>query len=359
MNNILIIVKELYCGGVERVAANLASELSEKYNVSVAYYHSSEQNHPVGEGYQVYQLGERDDGKQNPIYLMFFFAKLIPKLRRLKRELNIDLAFSMMPGPSLINILSRGGEHIVCSERSNPKKEKRKSFFPLVQWIYQKADMVIFQSEQIRHLFPERVQKKSCILKNPVEIPKAASEKRAHRIVTMGRLDEQKNHELLIRSFAIFHQEHPEYSLSIYGEGWLRDKLQDLIQELSLKKSVMLEGNYNNVHEKIQDAEMFVLSSDYEGLSNALLEAMAMGIASISTRCEGSTDVIRDGENGLLVDIGDEEGLAKAMSLLSENEALRKQLEKQAMEDIKAFDKKHVAKEWEQVFLSVEGASKE
>ena len=98
MNNILIIVKELYCGGVERVAANLASELSEKYDVSVAYYHSSEQNHPVGEGYQVYQLGERDDGKQNPIYLMFFFAKLIPKLRRLKRELNIDLAFSMMPG---------------------------------------------------------------------------------------------------------------------------------------------------------------------------------------------------------------------------------------------------------------------
>lgn len=359
MNNILIIVKELFCGGVERVAANLASELSENYSVSIAYYHSSENTHPGGEGYQVYQLGERDDGKQNPIYLLFFFAKLIPKLRRLKRELDIDLSFSMMPGPSLINILSRGRERIVCSERSNPKKERRKKFFPMVQWIYQQADLVIFQSEQVRQLFPERVQRKSCILKNPVQIPQAASVERTHRIVTMGRLDEQKNHELLIRSFAVFHNSHPEYRLSIYGEGWLRDKLQELIHKLNLEQSVILEGNHDNVHEKIQDAEMFVLSSDYEGLSNALLEAMAMGIASISTRCEGSTDVIRDGENGLLVDIGDEEGLAKAMSLLSENEALRKQLEKQAMEDIKAFDKKYVAKEWEQVFLSVEGASKE
>jgi glycosyltransferase involved in cell wall biosynthesis len=92
-----------------------------------------------------------------------------------------------------------------------------------------------------------------------------------------------------------------------------------------------------------------VLSSDFEGLSNALLECMSMGIACISTRCEGSVDVIRNGENGLLVDIGDETGLMKAMCLLADDAGLRRKLERQAREDIRVYDKDIVTKSWEQV----------
>ena len=165
------------------------------------------------------------------------------------------------------------------------------------------------------------------------------------------RLMPQKNHELLIRSFARFHRQFPEYTLHIFGEGELEGELRRLIGSLGLTAHAFLEGNDPNVHERIRDAEMFVLSSDFEGLSNALLECMAMGIACISTRCEGSADVIRDGENGLLVDIGDEEGLARAMCLLAQDGTLRRKLERQAREDLKAFDRDIVAASWEQVIL--------
>ena len=167
----------------------------------------------------------------------------------------------------------------------------------------------------------------------------------------MGRLAEQKNHRMLIRSFAAFHKQFPAYTLSIYGEGELQETLEKQIRDAGLEDCVFLEGNHTDIHHQIRDAEIFVLSSNFEGLSNALLECMTMGIACISTRCEGSTDVIRDGENGLLTGIGDEEGLTEALCRLAGDPAFRRRLERQASEDARACEPGRIVRQWEAVLF--------
>ena len=122
-----------------------------------------------------------------------------------------------------------------------------------------------------------------------------------------------------------------------------------MIGHLNLSDAVFLEKNDPDVLQRIRDAEMFVLSSNFEGLSNALLECMSMGIACISTRCEGSVDVIRERENGLLVDVGDKRALTEAICALAQDPELRRRLERQAMEDMKAYDKDTVVKDWSRV----------
>src|SRR5690606_3774255 len=110
----------------------------------------------------------------------------------------------------------------------------------------------------------------------------------------------------------------------------LRGKLTKLVEDLDLQDNVFLPGNVINIHEKISDAEMFILSSDYEGLSNALLEAMMMGLPCISTDCAGSNEIIKNGENGLIIPIGDINKLADAMKKLIDDRKLAKKLAKAA-----------------------------
>ena len=202
----------------------------------------------------------------------------------------------------------------------------------------------------IARLIPGRYS----ILPNPVSVECERKKKTRKRIVAVGRLALQKNHAMLIRAFRRFRQTHPEYTLSIYGSGgegainpFNQEKpLRRLVAELELQESVFFEGSSTRVHYEIADAEFFVLSSDYEGLSNALLEAMTMGFPCVSTDCEGSTDVIENGVNGLLVPRGDEDALLDAMLTLAEKEEYRESLGRQAKKTAERFKRERVAQEW-------------
>ena len=171
--------------------------------------------------------------------------------------------------------------------------------------------------------------------------------------MTVGRLHPQKNQAMLIRAFAEFLKDHPGYTLSLYGEGELEAELKELAAGLGVEKSVIFHGNIENIHPEIADAEMFILPSDYEGLSNALLEAMMMGIPCISTACEGSTDVIRTGENGLLVPVGDETALLDAMCRLADDKALRERIGKEGRKTGEGFRKEAVVEKWIEVIEKV------
>ena len=211
--------------------------------------------------------------------------------------------------------------------------------------MYTAADHVVFQTETVRNMFSRNVQDHSSIILNPVEVSCRRIESR-HRIVNMARLVPQKNHAMLIRAFAAFYQKHPEYTLSIYGDGELSEELQLLAESLGLGEAVQFHGQVWNVHEAIADAEMFVLSSDFEGLSNSLLECMTMGFPCISTRCEGSAEVIRSGENGILTDIGSEEQMTEALTLLADNDEMRERLGIRARISSEQFRKEPVLGQW-------------
>ena len=345
--SILFIIPSLYGGGAEKVCSILSTAFSAKYDVTIAYLFETERRYPFGERCKLVKIPEYPSRWKRVGTLLRLFRRGI-FVRRLKKSRHVDAAISFLTPASQVNIVSRCGDRIITSERANPKKYQPEQFWR-TRIIYALSDYVVFQSEMVRELYGKRIRKHSGIIQNPVNVPYKAADERHHRIVTMGRLADQKNHEMLIRSFSDFVKEYPEYTLSIYGEGELQASLEKLIEDLNLRDSVFLEGNIPNVHQQIVDAEMFVLSSDYEGMSNALLECMTMGIACISTACEGSTDVIRDGDNGLLVGIGDQEGLTQAMKRLAQDTGLRKRIEKNGADEAVKYSVDAVLRKWEEI----------
>ena len=201
----------------------------------------------------------------------------------------------------------------------------------------------------MKNYFPEKVQKNSVIIANPICVNAEADSVSKHKIVSAGRLVPQKNQQMLIKVFADFKTKHPEYSLEIYGEGPLREKLQNLISELDLPDCVKMPGNVPNLHECMADAEIFVLPSDFEGLSNALLEAMMMGLPCIATRCAGCDEVINDGENGLLIDVGDTEGLLQSLIKLVSDPEYARQMGAMGKKESEKFRVNNVIDLWRQV----------
>lgn len=253
---------------------------------------------------------------------------------------------------NIITILSCIGldQCIIVSERNDPKLDGRSILVRIAtHLLYPFADCVIFQTQWARSCFSSRIQKQSKIIPNPIHVTVDASQTKKKKIVAVGRLAKQKNHVMLINAFKKVYERYPDYKLYIYGEGDLRETLTEQVQQLNLEESVFLPGKVSNVHEEIKDAEFFVLSSNYEGLSNALLEAMMMGLPCISTDCAGSNEVIENEKNGLLVPVGDTNKLAKAMKRLIDDKNLAEKLGKNAKLSSKQYSAEKVIDKWEKV----------
>ena len=237
---------------------------------------------------------------------------------------------------------------IVVSERNDPYKDGRGVLVDfMTKWLYPNAATVVFQTKRAQSYFP--TLDNACIISNPIEIHSERKDVLRNRIVTVGRLSEQKNQKMLIEAFLQFHQKHPDYILDIYGEGHLRDSLQQQISELKLTNCITLKGAVSDVHEQISDAKLFVLSSDYEGLSNALLEAMMLGIPCISTNCAGSDEYIKHGENGFLVDVGDTSAMVEAMEYMVTHIDEANEMGNCAQRMSQSFAKPNVIKQWDKV----------
>src|SRR5699024_245151 len=179
-------------------------------------------------------------------------------------------------------------------------------------------DGFVFQTEGAKSYFSKTIQNKGIVINNPVFIKYNdfnLPDKRRKVIVNVGRLHTQKNQTLLINAFKNISNYFPEYKLEIYGEGPLEYKLENQIKALDLTDKVTLKGTTNDLFAEIVDASLFVLSSDYEGMPNALMEAMALGLPCISTNCRpgGASELINDGKNGKITPIGSTEHLSHAM----------------------------------------------
>jgi len=273
-------------------------------------------------------------------------------IRKYVNKKKPDVIVSFIARINIITIIACLGlkQRIIISERNDPSADGRSVLVKIATYmLYPLADHIVFQTKWAKSCFSKRIQKKSVIIPNPISVSVSASNEKKRKIVAVGRLIEQKNHTMLINAFKKVHDEYPEYKLYIYGEGKLRDTLTSQIQELGLTECVFLPGNVSNIHEEIADAEMFVLSSNYEGLSNALLEAMMMGLPCISTNCAGSNEVIKHEKNGLLVTIGSEEELSKAMKIIIQDPELAKRIRHNSLLSATVYDSKRVIKVWDDI----------
>ena len=264
-----------------------------------------------------------------------------------------DLIVSFVARINIVVLLATLGIPIpiIISERNDPAADGRsKAIDFFTKKLYPRAQKIVFQTERAKKYFDVAIQNKGIIILNPILIEADIKLKPKKRIISVGRLAPQKNHHLLIRAFAEISKQHPEYELCIYGNGLeMKMKLEKLIEELGLSESVMLPGNISDIHRKMSEAEIFVLSSNYEGLSNALLEAMMLGLPCISTDCAGSDEIIIDNVNGLLVPVGDQKKLSEAMLYMIENPKKRLTFAEKGKETVEKCRAEFVLKQWNKI----------
>lgn len=310
-----------------------------------------------------YQLDRRvkylflPDRKRNALRLITRYRDIKKKLVEIKPDVTVSFWFQSAYLTALMrkNITGK----VIYSERGDPGD---KEYSGMLGWIRRltlpRIDGFVFQSKGAQRYFNKTVQSRSTIIPNPVFVKKEdfpEVKERKKKIVTVGRLHPQKNQKLLIDAFSLIVNQIPEYTLEIYGDGELKDELQRQINELHLADKVFLKGTSKKIHELIYDASLFVLSSDYEGIPNTLLEAMALGIPCISTDCRpgGAREVIDDGKNGIIVPISDAEKLAMNILDLLSNRDYAERLTRQARVKIECFSPEKLYNSWSEYMLSL------
>jgi len=293
-------------GGAERVVSVLSNELVKEHDVTILLL--------AGDSEVAYTLDNRVklvavDGGAISTWLDF---------RKKCKALAPDVVIAFLTDIGVMSafFLLGTGIPVIASERNDPSAKGEKLSLKLKILNFISSHVMkgyVFQSEGARDYYPNYVRKKSTIILNPVDsvkLPTRDQKSIDNRIVSVGRLNPQKNHRMLIEAFALSTAS-ADHTLHIYGEGALRNELSELIKELGMENKIFLEGNQAQVHEKIKNAKLFVFTSDYEGLPNALMEAMAIGLPCISTDCSpgGARMLIKDGKNGILIPCGDAERL--------------------------------------------------
>ena len=289
-------------GGAEKSIINLANWLARnEYSVTLASVEGKEQAFFVEKNvdFKAYELKKKS--KLSTHFQIFL------NTQRAVFETKPDIIIGFWIHPMFYFCLNPIFRKIkmIYSERNDPNLEYGKIAKFMRKIVLQHASGIVFQTLDAKRYFSDSIKKKSIVIHNPVYLEThqyPIVEERDNRIVSVGRLNSQKNFSLLIDSFSTIEKEFPNLVLEIYGEGPLRDELENKITMLNLSGKVKLMGAHKNVLDRIYGARLFVLPSNYEGMPNALMEAMCLGIPVISSDCPcgGPRELIKDGVNGFL-----------------------------------------------------------
>ena len=354
MKKLMVVTRNLKAGGAERVISQLINRFCEEgIECIIVTVDEAQVFYTIDPRVKLYSVGKKSDKLYVDKFLRY---KVVRKYAQFEKP-DLVLALPEEIGVFVIPALLGTGIPVVVSERNNPwvmpwKKETRlmrRLFYPF-------AAGFIFQTDQAASFFPKYIQKKGIVLPNPLDLTRIPEPWKGHRrkeVVGAGRLEKQKNFHLLIEAFARFHRYHPDYILTIYGEGSLRRKLHEFAASIMPEDAFRFLGNVPDLLDRINGAAMFVLSSDYEGMPNVLIEAMAMGMPVISTDCPagGPSYLIKHNENGILIPVGDVDALYKAMCKIAEDNEFSNKLGKHACQIKEKLDSVVILKKWRE-FLS-------
>ncbi|MGM9900018.1 MAG: glycosyltransferase [Bacilli bacterium] len=344
MKKLIFVTNTLGNGGAQRVIGLLATSLADTdFSVKVIcvtkYYKEY-----VFDGLCVDYLTTETDTINKPTRI-----KLLRKYL-LKEKPDVIVSFEYFLNMDTI-IAARGlKSKVIVSERNDPAQQKdRKLVNFLRDYLYRKADVLVCQTPDAKAYFSAKVQKHTVIIPNPVKsnLPKYCGQD-STAIINFCRLEKQKNLPLLIQAFEMLHKKHNEAKLVIYGDGKEKDKLQEIINNKNLEELIKVYPATNDIHEIASKCKMFVSSSDYEGLSNSMLEAMAIGMPVVCTDCPcgGARMVIENNVNGLLVPVGDVQSLYEAMDRILFDDKLAESLGKNASKIADDLAQDKIAEKW-------------
>lgn len=355
---ILIAIDHFKDGGAERVASIIVNQMSSKYDLHVVVL-EPEINYELDlNKFQLHRVcyGKRNNGILKQFYKLRGIRKVIKEVRP-----DTILAFAnymcIMSYFSLsLNYGYRRKTKFIASERTDPSKEPaNKLYARLRDYVYGHADLLICQTPWVKMFFQEKIKTPMMIIPNPISpnLPKWNG-KDSHIILSACRIMPQKNLPMLLRAFALIHGTYPIYRLRILGEGKERAALEKYVDDLKLTECVEMPGFSKDTHREMTKCYMYVSSSDYEGISNSMLEALGCGVPTICTDCPvgGASMFIKDGENGLLVPVGNDKALAAAMARFIENKNFAVLCGHQAERINRELDAKIIGEKWENCILS-------
>lgn len=384
---LIFVMKVMNGGGAERVISLLSSAATEKNNcVSLILTHQSKSDavlRDIDSRINVISLpDETENQKVSSLSskLLMLFARIIGKLgfkekssvlkyrsrnykpvawlKKYFRKHSYASVIAFLYDSIFYSLLSVTKKNkLIISERGDPCQSlSSKTTMAFIKKEFCKADDFVFQSPDVQKWYEENTPVKGTVIFNPIkpDLPKPYLGKRNKRIVNFCRISSQKNLIMLVDAFAEFHKEFSDYELDIIGDpvGNNADGYVDLVAEriklCNCENHIHIMPSRKEIHDYIKDYAMFVSSSDFEGMSNSMLEAMAMGLPCVCTDCPagGARAVIKDGENGLLTPVGDAHALYLAMKKIAENPDLATKLSQNSVKirDEQSVDK--IIKKW-------------
>lgn len=337
-------------GGAHRVAVILANYFaSNDYDVELFSWNCDQIDYPINNSVKITNFNIECKNFKDRIKVIYLMRKQLKKRKKsyiyvLMSRLTIDVFFA--------NIFLK--HKIIGSERTDPNTEpKNKLARVLRNIVFCLIYKCVFQTNDAQNYFPKMARNKSVVIPNPLtdNLPERFIGKRKHEFVTFCRIDKQKNLPMMIDAFILFHEKYNDFILNIYGDGLIRSEIENYIIEKNAELYIILNHFEKKIHDKIIDSFAYLNSSDYEGMSNSMLEALAIGLPCICTDCKigGAKMIIKDHYNGILVETGNSMQLYLAMCELVENDNLREKISLNSIKIKEELCQDVICRKWEKL----------
>lgn len=348
---ISFVTSTLNSGGSERVISLLANVLQERgHEVEIVNINRHEVFYEIHPKVRLTFVEEACGST--------FIGKKMLWMRKHLKSSRPDVVIPFMTDVECVTLLSLLGIGIpvISSERYDPRASTMA--YKTMRWLFLRmTNHLVVQTEEIKSFYSKALQKRTTVIYNPVRedvfLNVSIGNQHPMRIVSVGRLAPQKNFPMLIMAFGKIHNLFPDFQLVIFGEGPLRDDLESMVHTMNLDGKVLLPGRSEKIVEELRSAALFCMSTNAEGMSNAMIEAMCVGLPVVSTDVCGAKELLSHPESGFIVPVGDVDSMARAMKNLLSNESLMKQMGERNRAKAGMFRKDSIVEKWETLICKV------
>lgn len=343
------VTSTLHAGGAERVISLLANSFCQKgYEVEIVCINKHLVFYPIDEKVKVWFA--EDEVKS---------LSILKKMMWLRKHINSekpDVVIAFMLEVYCVTLASLIGVSVpvISSERIDPHFFGRAK--GLLRWLLlRRTTHLVVQTVRIKDFYSAKLQSRTTIIPNPVtdKVFSLTPTLKQKRIIAVGRLAYQKNYPMMFRAFAKVHHDFPDWQLVVYGNGPQKEEIRGVIERLGMEGHIILAGKSDHVVEEMNKSSLFVMSSDYEGMSNALLEAVCVGLPVLSTDVSGARDLITEGVNGYIVPVGNERALTLALSSMLSSPEKMDEMGRQSKALAPRFREEQIVGQWEELIKKV------